>query len=308
MAGATQDDVKDKLREAADLEKSGQRPKTLRDALLDPLQQLEIQRAIPTGMTPARFTRLALTAINSTPRLAQCTQVSVLAACMQAAALGLEPNTPLQQCWVLPFENRDEQRFDAQFIMGYRGIITLALRSPGVLDVQAREVYAGDDFEYEYGLDEKLRHVPTFDEQAVDDIVQYYGIVRYPDGGHYWRLVKPHTIEEHRKRSKSPNSPAWRNDYLPMALKTVIRIISPYMPLSAEAVAALAADGTAPTSFDDIVKPDDDFIDAQSHEEGDPHAPGDDEDQIVRCAECGEVDGGHREDCSLYVQPGPKSE
>lgn len=300
MAGATQDDVKAQLREAAELEAQGKKPKTLRDALLDPMQQLEIKRAIPTGMTPERFTRLSLTAINSTPRLAQCTQTSVLAACMQAAALGLEPNTPLQQCWVLPFENRDEQRFDAQFIMGYRGIITLALRSPGVLDVQAREVYAGDEFEHEFGLNEKLRHVPTFDEQSLDDIVQYYGIVRYPGGGHYWRLVKPHTIEEHRKRSKSPNSPAWRNDYLPMALKTVIRIISPYMPLSAEAVAALAADGTAPTSFDDIVKPDDDFIDTRSREEDDPP---DRQDEVARCAECGEVDGGHRDDCSQHAAP-----
>jgi len=292
----SQADVKKQLQERAELERSGQAPpKTLRDALLDPRQQSEIKRAIPTGMTPERFTRLALTTINSTPRLAQCTQTSVLASCMQAAALGLEPNTPLQQCWVLPFENRDEGHFDAQFVMGYRGIITLALRSPGVLDVQAREVYAADEFEYELGLNEKLRHVPVFDEQVVDDIVQYYGIVRYPGGGHYWRLVKPHTIEEHRKRSKSPNSPAWRNDYLPMALKTVIRIMAPYMPLSAEAAAGLAADGTAPTTFDDIVRPDDDVIDVDSEE-----TPPEERDNAVdRCAECAEVDGEHRDDCSM---------
>lgn len=302
MAGATQKDVKEQLRQGAEMEKTDGPQKTLRDALLSPAQQAEIKRAIPTGMTPERFTRLALTAIGSTPRLAQCTQTSVLAACMQAAALGLEPNTPLQQCWVLPFENRDEHRFDAQFVMGYRGIITLALRSPGVLDVQAREVYKADEFEYELGLNEKLRHVPVFEEQSPEDISIYYGIVRYPGGGHYWRLVKPHTIEEHRQRSKSPNSPAWRNDYLPMALKTVIRILSPYMPLSAEAAAGLAADGTAPTSFDDIVKPDDDFIDAESHEGGD--APKDDE-EMVRCAECGDVDGAHQDDCSQ--KPAPKT-
>lgn len=294
----SQAEVKKQLKKQADLEKSADapRPKTFREALLDPAQQAEIARAIPTGMTADRFTRLALTTINSTPMLQKCTWTSLLAGIMQAAALGLEPNTPLGHCWLLPFENRRENRHDVQFVLGYRGIINLALRSPSVHSVQAREVYEGDDFEYEFGLNEKLRHVPTFEEKTHDDIVVYWGMIQYSDGGHYWTLVKPHTIEEHRARSKSPDSPAWKNDTLAMSLKTVIRIMAPYMPLSAEASAGLAADGTAPTNIDDIVKPDDDFIDVGSTEETDEEPPADEE--IDRCGECGEVDGAHRDDCS----------
>lgn len=297
---ATQAEIKDQLKKQSELEKSGDapKPKTFREALLDPAQQLEISRAIPNNMTADRFTRLALTTINSTPLLQRCTWTSLIAGVMQAAALGLEPNTPLGHCWLLPFENRREQRFDVQFILGYRGIINLALRSPAVHSVQAVEVYAGDEFEYELGLDEKLRHIPTFEEQTYDDIQIYYGIVRYSDGGHYWRLVKPHTIEEHRARSKSPDSPAWTNDKLAMSLKTVIRILTPYMPLSAEASAALAADGTAPTSFADVVKPTDDILDVESHEESDAEPPKEENPEPEHCAECGEVDGAHQPDCS----------
>lgn len=288
---ATQAEIKAQLK--TELDKPAEaRPKTIRELLLEPAQQAEIKRAIPTAMTPERFARLATTAINSNPTLQKCSASSLIAACMQAAALGLEPNTPLGQCWLLPFENKREQRFDVQFILGYRGIIALALRSPGVLSVQAQEVYEKDEFEYELGLDEKLRHIPVFDEDA-GLVKVYYGIVRYPGGGHYWRLVKPKTIEEHRARSKSPDSPAWKNDYNAMALKTVIRICAPYMPLSAEAAAGLEADGTAPASYDDIVKPGEDVIDVESHED----------DEIIRCAECGDVDGAHQDECSQKEPP-----
>lgn len=304
---ATTAEVKEQLKQKAELETSSAeaKPKTFREALLDPAQQLEIARAIPTGMTPERFTRLALTTINSTPLLQKCTWTSLIAGVMQAAALGLEPNSPLGHCWLLPFENRREQRFDVQFVLGYRGIINLALRSSSVLSVQAVEVYAGDEFEYELGLDEKLRHIPTFEEQQYEDIKVYYGIVRYSDGGHYWRLVKPHTIEEHRARSKSPDSPAWTNDKLAMSLKTVIRILTPYMPLSAEASAALAADGTAPTTFADVVTPTDDFLDVQSHEGDQPEAELPKE-EPERCAECGDVDGAHQAECSKAPEPAKK--
>ena len=57
----------------------------------------EIRRALPAVLTPERFTRMALSAINNTPALAECTPMSFIAAMMNAAQLGLEPNTPLGQ-------------------------------------------------------------------------------------------------------------------------------------------------------------------------------------------------------------------
>lgn len=61
----------------------------------------EIKKALPTVLTPERFTRIALSALNNTPALQQCTPMSFLAALMNAAQLGLEPNTPLGQAYLM---------------------------------------------------------------------------------------------------------------------------------------------------------------------------------------------------------------
>ena len=57
-------------------------------------------KALPEVITPECFTRMALSALNTTPKLAECTQMSFLAALMNAAQLGLEPNTPLGQAYL----------------------------------------------------------------------------------------------------------------------------------------------------------------------------------------------------------------
>ncbi len=59
------------------------------------LMQNEIKKALPSVITPERFTRMVLSAISANPGLAACEQKSFLGAMMQAAQLGLEPNTPL---------------------------------------------------------------------------------------------------------------------------------------------------------------------------------------------------------------------
>ena len=81
----------------------------------------EIKRALPSVITPERFTRMALSAINNTPKLAECTQMSFLAALMNAAQLGLEPNTPLGQAYLIPFQNKGV--LECQFQLGYKGLI-----------------------------------------------------------------------------------------------------------------------------------------------------------------------------------------
>ena len=59
----------------------------------------EIKKALPSVITPERFTRMVLSALSTTPKLASCTPQSFLGAMMSAAQLGLEPNTPLGQAY-----------------------------------------------------------------------------------------------------------------------------------------------------------------------------------------------------------------
>ena len=118
----------------------------------------EIKKALPEVITPERFTRMALSALNTTPKLKECTQISFLAALMNAAQLGLEPNTPLGQAYLIPFSNKGTM--ECQFQIGYKGLIDLSYRNPQMQIISAQVVYENDDFEYELGLNPKLVHRP----------------------------------------------------------------------------------------------------------------------------------------------------
>lgn len=81
----------------------------------------EIEKALPKVITPERFTRMALSALNTTPKLQECSQMSFLGALMNAAQLGLEPNTPLGQAYLIPYKNHG--KLECQFQIGYKGLI-----------------------------------------------------------------------------------------------------------------------------------------------------------------------------------------
>lgn len=288
----TQTEIKDKMKKDAELERSGDapKPKTIRQLLEDPKMQLEIQKALPNAVTPQRFTRLALTAVNSDPLLLQADSRTLLAACMQCAQLGLEPNTKIGQAWLLPFRNSRKGTIEVQFILGYRGIVDLAHRSEHIMSIEARSVYSNDDFDYAYGLEDHLHHKPPLTDRG--EVIAFYAITRFKSGGHYWVVLSKEVVEEHRARSSSPNSPAWTNDYDAMGCKTCVRVSAPYLPLSPIVADAIAADESTPQW--EQFSGENDFIDVPSAE-GDENRP----DDAGCCGECAEVDGGHRTDCSL---------
>ena len=73
---------------------------------------------------------------------------------MNAAQLGLEPNTPLGQAYLIPYKNHG--KLECQFQIGYKGLIDMVYRNDNIQTVQAQCVYENDVFEYELGLEPKL--------------------------------------------------------------------------------------------------------------------------------------------------------
>lgn len=198
----------------------------------------QLARALPKHLSPDRFLRLVLTEIRTVEHLADCSTSSLLGAVMKSAQLGLEPGGTLGLCWYLPFKNKNGD-YEAQFILGYKGYIALALRSGQVRSLVAREVRDTDKFSYAYGLEEHLTHVPQSGKGAP---YMWYAVAKFVNGGHTFVVLDRENVEDHRKRSKSPNSPAWRDDYSAMARKTCIRVLAPYLPLTTEAATAIDHD------------------------------------------------------------------
>lgn len=200
----------------------------------------QIRKALPSVITPERFTRIVLTALSSNPKLQACTVPSLLGAMMQAAQLGVEPNTPLGQAYLIPYGGV------CQFQLGYKGLIDLAYRSGEVSSIQAHEVHENDTFEYEYGLEPKLRHVPAQTDRG--PVTFYYAVLKLKNGGVGFEVMSRDDVETFaRKKSKAYNNGPWKTDFDEMAKKTVLKKVLKYAPLKTEFARAVASDESVKT-------------------------------------------------------------
>jgi recombination protein RecT len=202
-------------------------------------QASQLARALPRDLDPDRFVRLVLTELRTVAHLDECSWPSLAGAIMRSAELGLQPGSTLGQCWYLPFKNKDGQ-YEASFVLGYKGIIKLALQSDEVESVVAREVLDADEFDYEYGLRERLVHRPGGGDRGKPH--HWYAIGRFVGGGTVFVVLDRAGVEKHREQSKSPNSPAWRNHYSAMAMKSAVKDLSKFLPLTAEAAETIRQD------------------------------------------------------------------
>lgn len=212
----------------------------------------KISAVIPKQVSQERMFQLAVSAYNQTPELAKCTPVSVLSCILKCAALGVEPSAVdnLGRAYILPYNNRKTGCTEAQMILGYKGMIDLARRSGEIQDISARAVYEGDFFEYEFGLNEQLKHIPAQDnERTPNKLTHVYMVCHFKDGGHYIDVMTRSQVNAIRSRSKSGSSAysPWSTDYEAMACKTVIRRAFKFLPVSVEAQKAAATDEATPT-------------------------------------------------------------
>jgi recombination protein RecT len=205
----------------------------------------EVEKALPTVMTPERFTRIVLSAINSTPALADCTPASFLAAMMSAAQLGLEPNTPLGQAYLIPYNNYKKGVTECQFQLGYKGLIDLAYRSGDVTLVQAHVVKENDEFDYELGLKPKLVHKPAKTNRGKS--IYYYAMFETKNGGYGFECMSIEDIRESELQNRKGNkgmSNIWEKHFDAMAKKTVLKQALKYAPMKSEFIRGIVQDGT----------------------------------------------------------------
>jgi len=228
-----------------------------------------IKKALPSVITPERFTRMVLSALSSTPKLAECSPQSFLAAMMTAAQLGVEPNTALGQAYLLPYRNHGQM--ECQFQLGYKGLIDLAYRSGEVSVIQAHTVYENDVFEYELGMDPKLRHVPAKADRG--EAVAYYAMFKTKDGGYGFEVMSVDDVQRHAQRySKSygSGSSPWRSNFDEMAKKTVLKRALKYAPLKSDFVRGVAQDETIKAELSDemYAVPDETVFEVEGEEIG----------------------------------------
>ncbi len=169
---------------------------------------------------------------------------------MTAAQLGLEPNTPLGQAYLIPYKNKGV--LECQFQIGYKGLIDLAYRSGEVEIIQAQVAFENDEFDYELGLDPKLKHKPAKENRGKP--IYYYAIFKTKSGGYGFEVMSFHDIKLHAKKysqSYSSEYSPWQKNFDEMAKKTVLKRVLKYAPLKSDFVRAIAVDETVKKEISD---------------------------------------------------------
>lgn len=222
----------------------------------------QIALALPRHLSADRILRIAMTSVQRTPELLACDQVSLLGAVIQSAQLGLEPDGVLGHAYLVPFKGK------VQLIPGYKGLIDLARRSGQLSTIFARVVYEKDQFEYAYGLNERLDHIPSNDEDP-GDITYAYAVAKLKDGSQQFEVMSRREIDAIRKRSPAANNGPWVTDFSEMCRKTALRRLCKMLPASVELARAVALDERAEIGLPQQLE---DIVDAQIEVEPKPKA------------------------------------
>jgi recombination protein RecT len=202
-------------------------------------QKEQFAIALARHVDPDRFVRIALTVVRRNPELLKCDQSSFLAALMECAQLGLEPDSVNGLAYLLPFREKGGG-MKCQLIPGYRGLVQLARRSGQISEIYAEIVQEHDEFSVLKGTDHKITHVPNY--RQAGEVQFAYAVAKFKDGGLHFEVMPLEEIQEIRKRSRASGSGPWVTDFAEMAKKTALRRLCKLLPLSAEFMDAIEID------------------------------------------------------------------
>ncbi|WP_238880129.1 recombinase RecT [Achromobacter xylosoxidans] len=232
----------------------------------------EVQGAFRPLKHQSNATAAGRLAATTTPALAECNIPSLVGAIGQCAQMGLEPNTVLGHAYLVLFNTKRKdaggnERWvkSVQVIVGYKGLIDLARRSGQIVSIAAHEVCENDTFDLVYGLDEKLEHRPAMGDRGA--VTGFYAVAKLVGGGHAFEFMSLYQIDQIKAATQSKGAYGpWKDNFVEMGRKTVIRLLAKYLPLSIEFQKATALDEMASSGRDQHLDDntlDGDFIFAQ---------------------------------------------
>lgn len=182
--------------------------RSILDLLNNPKTQEAFKSLAGKIMTPERMFNLCTQAIRKTPKLKQCEPLSVLGAMMASAALGLEPNTVLQQAFLIPYDKKGKVNgkwevvsTECQFQIGYRGFIALGYRSPHIRRIEANAIHEGDLFEHMQGSQAFLKYAKSL--RGRGDLIGSYCLVELAEGAEAAYVMPLDEIQKIRSKSET---------------------------------------------------------------------------------------------------------
>lgn len=202
-------------------------------------RKTQLLEVLPPHINPDRAFMVLMNAITRNKKLAQCTDLSILNALATCGAFGLEPNTPLGQCHIIPYRNKHNGgKLEANFQMGYQGLIELARRAGTTIRCGA--IHENDEVLIREGFNEAF-DISYSIFKPRGEIVAFYSMAITKEGIKIPKVMTKEECIEHGKRySKTYNKQTgefsfdsgWRTAENPMCQKTVINQNCKYSPKS----------------------------------------------------------------------------
>ena len=207
-----------------------------------------------------KFLSAVVSCFQTVPELAKCTPESLMASFMKIAEFGMFPSNVSGQAYVLPYKNFNKWTTEAQFQLGYKGLVTLFYRY-GTKAIRAEIVRQCDQFSYENGV---VRHsADVFNpERSKSPIIWAYVIIELSTG---WQISKAMGkteilgIRDRFSKSKDSASSPWSEKNDPegwMYKKTVLKQIAKLVPTNEHLIQAIELDNKWDTDFEEISRND----------------------------------------------------
>lgn len=205
------------------------------------------------GKDGQKFIASVVSAVQANPQLQECTNSSILSAALLGSSLNLTPSPQLGQFYFVPFKNTKAGVVEAQFQLGYKGYIQLAIRSGYYKKLNVLPIKEGELVRFD-PLDEEIEVQLIDDEEAREKAptIGYYATFTYTNGfkkAIYWSRAKMQSHAEkysqgyQRDLKNGTSFTFWSKNFDDMACKTMLRhLISRWGIMSTELQTAFESD------------------------------------------------------------------
>lgn len=201
------------------------------------------------GNKAAGFLTSLMNTTNGNAQLQQADPNSILKAGAIAATLDLPIDPNLGFAYIVPYNNKGKN--EAQFQMGYKGFVQLAIRTGQYKRINVTELYEGQFESYDPITDE-LKY--NLDNRLSDEITHYVAYFQTINGFEKYNVMSKEEIENHAKKfskTYSYKGSSWQTNFNTMAKKTVLKLLlSKFGILSIEMQTAQKADQAVIREFD----------------------------------------------------------
>lgn len=201
------------------------------------------------GKNGTRFITSIVSAVNNNQQLQECTNQSILSAALLGESLNLSPSPMLGYYYMVPFNDKNKGKV-AQFQIGYKGLIQLAIRSGQYKKINVMAIKKGE-LEYFDPLNEEIKvklMVDDWDAREKAETIGYYAMFELVNGfkkALYWSKaqMEAHALQFSQGYRAKKGYTFWEKDFDAMAYKTMLRqLLSKWGIMSTELMSAIDSD------------------------------------------------------------------